>query len=235
MMELLTGEVPIRCQDVAVYFSMEEWEYIGGHQDLYEEVMMGDHQPLTSQDGASRRNPQERCPRPLYSQDCPEQDPNVLEDHQSETLINIKMEVKDEEETDMRTDQQYGSNERNPLDRCPRPLYSQDCPEEDPDVPEDHQVENLIGIKVEIKDEVEETDIRAYQQYGLVERNPPERCSRPHYSQHCAGEDSDVLRSHQGEDVPAIKVKVEEEWMMDDHPYMRDVKEEIPVGVTAGM
>ncbi|KAM5142154.1 gastrula zinc finger protein XlCGF66.1-like [Mantella aurantiaca] len=85
MIELLMGEVPIKCQDV-----------IEGYKDLYKDTMVDNRPPLTSPDGSSNRNPPERCPRPLYSRDSTQEDLSIPHHHQGNSVVAIKVEDEDD-------------------------------------------------------------------------------------------------------------------------------------------
>ncbi|XP_040177649.1 oocyte zinc finger protein XlCOF8.4-like isoform X2 [Rana temporaria] len=91
IIDLLTGEVPIRCQDVTGCISMEEWDYIEGYKDIRTE----NQPPLTSPDGSSNGNPPERCPCPLYSRDSTQEHQEIPQDYQEMLETEVREEAEE--------------------------------------------------------------------------------------------------------------------------------------------
>ncbi|PIO15766.1 hypothetical protein AB205_0138010, partial [Aquarana catesbeiana] len=111
-----------------------------------------------------------------------------------------------------------GSSNGNPPERCPRPLYSRDSTQEDHTIPHHHQGEKLKGIKVEVKEEEEETLVSGDQQ------SIEEGC--PLYSQNSTWEGYHYTENDQNEERKDIKVKHKEEEEERLNEERKDIKVE---------
>ncbi|XP_073450466.1 uncharacterized protein [Aquarana catesbeiana] len=123
-----------------------------------------------------------------------------------------------------------GSSNGNPLERCPRPLYSRDSTQEGHTIPHHHQSGNHWDYNIVLKEEYKEED----EEYGLMEefseghkdmmdppssRNPPERCPRPLYSRDSTQEDHTIPQHHQNGNLKDFNIIIKEEFKEEDDEY----------------
>ncbi|PIO09745.1 hypothetical protein AB205_0066260, partial [Aquarana catesbeiana] len=128
---------------------MEESESLKVHRCLYQNIMV---------ESSSYSNPTERCPRPLYSRDSTQKSHTIPHLDQNGNLGDDNIVVREEYKEE---DEEYGvmqqlfeehkdlykdiimetSSNRNPPERCPRPLYSRDSTQEGHTIPHHHQVD----------------------------------------------------------------------------------------------
>ncbi|PIO23056.1 hypothetical protein AB205_0037950, partial [Aquarana catesbeiana] len=178
----------------------EEYKEEDEEYGVMKELSVG-HKEVTME-SPNTRNPPERCPRPLYSRDSTHEGHTIPHHHQSGKLRDSKVDVKevikeeDEERSVMELSEGHKdlyknitmapTNNRNPPERCPPPLFSWDSTQEGHTIPHHHQGEDLMNMKVEceVEEEYVWDDLQYTEEAGMmrifIEEDTPTEISTGH-------------------------------------------------------
>ncbi|KAM4794611.1 uncharacterized protein WCC33_019335 [Rhinophrynus dorsalis] len=217
ILHLLTGEVSVRCQDIAVSLSMEEWEFVEECRRLYKKNVRGSQQTISSTvKTAVSRTPERDHILPDLP-DCVKEDNRVTRDNQIVQGDTILPQMHEEDiSTEINSDE---SCDRKTPDKCHNPPDSEDDDMEEEDwMTQDNQ--NDSGKRIfpqQCKEEEIPIEISTDR---TSNGETPEKCSDPSDS-----EDGDVE---------------EEDWMTQDNQndpgdgiFLQQCKEEeIPVKIS---
>ncbi|XP_077323414.1 oocyte zinc finger protein XlCOF8.4-like [Lithobates pipiens] len=126
-----------------------------------------------------------------------------------------------------------GSSNRNPPERCPRPLYSRDSTQADQEIPQEDQGDGLIVVKIEDTGNKEEymKNVRQCKE----EEDPPEistvrLCPHPLNSRDSIQEEHNLSQDYHGKDLVVIKVEP-----VDDEEEEKETLPEISTGKGTGV
>ncbi|KAG8540016.1 hypothetical protein GDO81_019983 [Engystomops pustulosus] len=159
--ELLTGQVPIRSQDFTVYFSMDEWEYLEEHKDLYKDIILDRHQTITlhGKSGSTypdasiiHTNPPARSASPNYTPDFAEEKLHIQENSEDEDFIKIKIEETDDEDVVDNQNEESASDigpANGDMSNSLEQLSDRYSDTEAVDIPESLQIQNSIMSNIQ--------------------------------------------------------------------------------------
>ncbi|XP_068111797.1 gastrula zinc finger protein XlCGF57.1-like isoform X2 [Hyperolius riggenbachi] len=155
------------------------------------------------QDASSNRYPPERWTSPVHSEELALEGHTISHHYQCEHIISVKAEVKKEDKVPyLRSDEPCkgeettpehstdGSSNINPPETCPSPPHCQDSTQEDEEVSQRYQVENLIDIKVIVKEEEEEDTYMRGEDPDMEEEILPEISTDNQHKMYNAEENS---------------------------------------------
>ncbi|XP_063807207.1 oocyte zinc finger protein XlCOF7.1-like isoform X2 [Pseudophryne corroboree] len=213
-----TGKVPGKCKDVEVSFSVTEWDYSGGHND----VVMDPPQLRDSVGECSSRSPPGRCETSLYSGDyIKEENRIVIEDYQDEPGHGVYHPQCKEEEPVPDPTNSGGCSSRTPADPCETPLYSPGCiEEENRTVTQEYQDESgHVIYHRQCKEEAVPAEISPG---GCNPTHPANPCDTPLYTPGCMGEENRMI-SQDYQAVPG-----------DGMCYQQCKEEDVPAEIRSG-